>query len=437
MTIRPANPGPASFGRTPGPARDRGGGRRALSQFVAPILSMIGLAVVGVLTVSLFTGSLPFGSSGQKGGGKNAGVDPNRTAAPSNVVIVPTLPPQPNPSDAPTVPGSLVFAKQGNVWLESDSKATQVTDSGRDSMPSWSPDGQWIYFIETVEKRGLFPSQGSARYYTLTYPILTRVHPDGSGRESLITGLYKAGGGAYQWFFWLRQPVVSPDGRTIALLSDGPDPTRSDVVLQLLDLKTRKLTRVPVGENPPLGHQDVVWRRDGKLLLYVRNARDGSRGAPSIWQYSPVTQKTSAVTGPGYTSPSFSPDGKWIAATRTTRLGTDVVILNTRTGTEVLRVTNSAQSWAPVWSPAGDSIAYLTSHYQIVDLRLTPLKGRAGAWTLGDEIELTQYSGLDGASRPDWYVPPDQLPAPSPLPSNGSPSTRPSVTGGAKPSATP
>ena len=266
---------------------------------------------------------------------------------------------------------------------------------------------------------------------------ITRVHPDGKGREKLFSGLYRAGGGSYQWFYWIRQPVLSPDGSTIALVSDGPDPTRSDVVLQFLDTRTGKLTRAPVGENPPLGHQDVVWRPDGTQLLYVRNARDGSRGAPSIWTYTRATQKTSPLTGPGYTSPSFSPDGKWIAATRTTSFGTDVAILDTRTGAEVLRVTNGGQSWAPVWSPAGDSIAYLTITYQIVDLRLTPLKGRAGAWTLGDEISLTQYSGLDGSSRPDWYVPAVQLPPASPAASAraGAPGSAPAGSG--TPSGTP
>lgn len=381
---------------------------------MAPALSVIGLIVAALLTVSLFTGKIP----GKPDSGPNAGgIDPNRTAAPSGVVFTET--PKPT-ADAPKVLGSIVFAKLGNIWVETDFKATQITDTGRDSMPSWSSDGQWIYFIESAEQRGLFPSQGSARYYTLTYPILTRVHPDGKGREPLLSGLYKAGGGSYQWFYWLRQPVLSPDGRTIALVSDGPDPTRSDVVLQFFDTKTGRLTKAPVGENPPLGHQDVVWRPDGKLLLYVRNGRDGSRGAPAIWQYNPSTQKTSALTGPGYTSPGFSPDGKWLTATRTTTLGTDIVILNAKTGAEVLRVTNNGQSWAPVWSPTGDSIAYLSITFQIVDLRLTPLKGRAGAWSLGDELHLTQYSGLDGSSRPDWYVPASLLPAPSPSASDAS-----------------
>jgi len=427
MTRRARAPRAAAPPRS-GASRDDDGsfGRPALA---APAAAIVGLVVVAALTLSLFTGTLPtLGGSGN--GGTPNGPDPNATVAPSNVINVPT--PKPNATDAPTILGRLIFAKTGNLWIVEGSKATQITDTGRDSMPSWSPDGVWIYFIESVSKRGLFPSQGSARYYTLTYPILTRIHPDGKGREKVLTGLYKAGGGAYEWYYWLRQPVVSPDGATIAVFSDGPDPTRSDVVLQFLDQATGKLTKAPVAENAPLGHQDAAWRPDGKLLLYVRNARDGSRGAPSIWQYNPATKKSSALTGPGYTSPAFSPDGRWLAATRTTTLGTDIVILDARSGAEVLRVTSGGRSWAPVWSPAGDSLAYLTITYQIVDLRLTPLKGKAGAWTLGEEIELTRNSGLDGSSRPGWYVPPEDLPKPSPTPS-ASP-TRATFT--AKPSGT-
>ena len=257
---------------------------------IAPALSLAGLAIVALVTLGLFTGKLPgIGSGGNNGGGPvNNGPDPNATVAPSNVVLAPT--PKPQATDAPKVLGSIVFAKQGNIWVTTNFKPKQITNTGEDSMPAWSPDGQWIYFIQTVSQRGLFPSQGGggARYYTLTYPILTRIHPDGTGRDKLLSGLYKAGGGAYQWFYWIREPVVSPDGRTVALVSDGPDPTRNDVVLQFYDTITGKLTRAPVAENPPLGHQDVVWRPDGKQLLYVRNARDGTRGLPAIWTYNPA-----------------------------------------------------------------------------------------------------------------------------------------------------
>ena len=162
--------------------------------------------------------------------------------------------------------GSIVFAKLGNIWVESGSNAKQITDTGRDSMPSWSPDGQWIYFIETVSQRGLFPSLGSPRYYTLTYPTLERMHPDGSGREKLLTGLYRAGGGSYQWFYWLREPVVSPDAHTVALLSDGTDPTRTDVVLAAqrsprchVVAISRSFWRATLSSGPP-NEPERAWR---------------------------------------------------------------------------------------------------------------------------------------------------------------------------------
>jgi Tol biopolymer transport system component len=194
-------------------------------------------------------------------------------------------------------------------------------------------------------------------------------------------------------------------------VSDGTNPATSDVVVQLYDLQTNKLTRPKLAENSPLGHQDPAWRPDGKLLLYVKNARDGARGTPSIVAYDPLTGKTSALTGPGYLSPSWSRDGRYVAATRTDSFGTNVVILDARTGTELLRLTNDGQSWSPVWSPKGDAIAYLHLQNEIVDLRMIPLTGTAPNWTAGTPVNLTDVSGLDGVSRPGWFIPPDQLPA--------------------------
>ena len=92
------------------------------------------------------------------------------------------------------------------------------------------------------------------------------------------------------------------------------------------------------------------------------------------------------ITGPGYLQPSYSRDGRWLAATRTSTLGNDVVIINGRTGEEVLRVTSDDASFDPVWSPAGDAIAYLHLSGQTVDLRLAKLSGEARAWTVDETI---------------------------------------------------
>ncbi len=44
------------------------------------------------------------------------------------------------------------------------------------------------------------------------------------------------------------------------------------------------------------------------------------------------------------------------------------MILDAANGRELLRLTDDGASWAPVWSPAGDAIAFLHIEGQIVDL---------------------------------------------------------------------
>lgn len=379
------------------------------ASWLAPGLSALGLLVVAMLTLNLLGGSIPF-VTGSAGGGGGA----NRTAAPSNVVVVPPV----------TFPGSIVYAKAGNIWVQHGQDVRQLTTGGRDSMPSWSPDGTSVYFIRTTDAQGLWPAQGVDRHYQESVPAIMRVDAGGSGApEPVLTGTIHAG--SRSWFSWIRQPVLSPDGHTVAMVSDGPDPTRSDVVLQFYDLVTKKRTVPAAPESPPLGHQDPAWRADGRFLLYVRNGRDAARGAPEIYRWDIANEKATQLTGPGYLEPSYSPDGAYIAATRTTSFGNDVVILEAAHGRELLRVTTDGGSWAPVWSPAGDAIAFLHIDGQIVDLKLARLGGPGPDWTVTDTIDLTQVSGLDGGSRPAWYIPPDELPATPP------PTAGPSATAGA------
>jgi Tol biopolymer transport system component len=231
----------------------------------------------------------------------------------------------------------------------------------------------------------------------------------------------------------MREPTPTPDGKGVMVISDGPNPLQSDVVLKRFDIATKKLTSLNLPESGALGHQDPAWRPDGKILLYVRNGRDGARGAPQIFKYDPSTKKSSALTGPGYIAPAYSPDGRFIAATKTDSFGTDVAILD-GSGKEVLRVTNDHHSFSPVWSPAGDAVAYLHLAGTIVDLKLAQLDAATGNWAVTKTIDLTKVSGLDGASRPSWFTPASDLPAPSAVPgSSGSAAPPPSSSGSSAP----
>ncbi|MDF2734925.1 MAG: amidohydrolase [Chloroflexota bacterium] len=366
----------------------------------APLLSIVGLLLIGIVTFNLLNGDVPFGigGSGSNGG---SGVGPDRTAAPSNVVVVP---------EEATFEGAIVYAKSGNIWVQTNDDVKQVTSSGGDSMPSWSADGQWIIYIRSTRERGLWPVKGHNGRYDIDVPDLMRVRADGSAEpERLATGFVKDG--RLEWSAWMRQPVLSPDGKTIALITDAPNPGEDQVVLKFFNTETKKLRAAGVRTSGVLGHQDPEWRPDGRHLLYVQNGRDGARGAPKIMRYDTKTKKAGTLSAAGYMQPSYSPDLRYVAATRTTALGTDVVILDARTGRELLRLTDDGASFAPTWSPAGNGIAFLHIVGQTVDMRLAVLQGAAPAWTVKETVDLTEVSGLDAASRPDWFIPSELLPA--------------------------
>jgi WD40 repeat protein len=389
-----------------------------MGSMVAPIASVVGLILIAIVTVNLFNYELPFTglTGGGADGGNAGGPGPGATPAPSNVVVVP---------EQATFLGSIVYAKGGNIWIQTDQGARQLTTTGGASMPSFPADGKWVTYVYSKDAYGRWPVRGRLSNYDIQMQDLMRISTSGSGRpQRFLSGRVQRG--ELLWSAWIRQPVLSPDGRTIALVTDAPDPDDSNVVLQFFDTQRKRLTRAGVNEVGVLGHQDPEWRPDGRILLYTRNGSDGSRGAPVIVRLDPKTERSRIMTGPGYMQGSYSPDGRYIAATRTTPRGTDVVILNGSTGNELMRVTDDGASWGPTWSPSGDAIAFLHIEGQTADLRLAKLDGRAPSWTVAETIDLTQVSGLDAASRPDWYIPPALLPATenpaSAAPSDASPS---------------
>jgi Tol biopolymer transport system component len=398
--------------REPAPAQV---GVRRLPFSPGPVLSGVGLVLVAAVTFALLGGSLP----GLPGTGNGDG-GPIRTPTPSNVVVI---------DPRGDVPGSLLYVKEGNLWLQNGDQVRQLTSEGEDFMPTWSPDGSGIYYVHTVRGTGEWLTGGEVRTYNLTTPRLVRVNADGTGEpEGFLNGRVKQG--PYTWSFFIRDPSISPDGTRAAIVTDGPDPTTSDVVVKILDLTTKKLSDPDLPENQGLGHASPAWSPDGRFLLYVRNAREGTRGTPAIFRYNLANGRSAALTGGGYASPAWSRDGRYVAATKTGSFGTDIVVLDARNGAELLRLTDDERSFSPVWSPKGDAIAFYRVEHGVVDLYLIPLGGTAPNWEVGKPLALTISAGLDGSSRPAWFIPADQLP---PLPTETPAASGASVGGSGTP----
>ena len=217
---------------------------------------------------------------------------------------------------------------------------------------------------------------------------------------------------------------MSPDGRYDR---DGDGPARPDQQRRDAQaVRHRRPTRSPTSSStrsPPLGPPGprlAAGRRAScctcATTVTAPRARPGSTPVPR------TPRRRGAVTGPGYLIPAWSPDGKYIAATKTSAFGTDIVILNAANGAELARLTDDGNSWAPTWSPRGDQIAYLHVAGQVIDLRMAQLDG-SGARTgrSRTRCDLTTAAGLDGVSRPDWYVPAADLPAATPAAQRASP----------------
>jgi len=401
--------------------RLRGIVRAARGTSAGPVFSIVVLAIVAILSLGLLGGPGP-GLVTAKATGDPGDV-PNRTPDPVKV-FVPVVP------QVPQVRGSILFIKAGNIWSVSGSDTiSQLTTSGHDQYPSWSHDGSTIYFLGLRSAQGNVPCSFVAASgcinadvpYTLTYPVLARMPASGGSTTAIRSGLYSWSGRRYTFFYGLWQPAVSPDGKTVALITDGPDPFTDDYELALMAMATGKLDRAPVAEDYGLGHNDPAWSPDGRVIAYAYNHRNGMLAAPRIALDYVRAGTSRFLTSYGYAEPSFSPDGRSIVAITTGSRGEDVVILDATTGAVQLRVTSDGRSFQPVWSPAGDQIAFLRTDGLSIDLWVAKLSGSGTNFSVTGMEPLTSQSGLDGTSKPSWFVPGSEMPSPPSSQPSGAP----------------
>ena len=232
-----------------------------------------------------------------------------------------------------------------NIWIVSTAGGAemQLTRSGHDSSPVWSPDGKTLAFLSS--------RSGVSQVYLLSM--------DG-GEAHPLTKL-STGADVVKW---------SPDGKTLAFTSSVyPDCKDEDCNTKRDAEKEKNKVKAHVAERLLYRHW-THWNEGKRSHLFVIPA-DGSAAPSDLTLGADYDIPPDERGGPG--DINFSPDSKELCFTAVTdrmeaiSTNADLFIVPV-TGTEAKRITTQQGfDGNPVYSPDGQFIAYhaqLTPGYE-------------------------------------------------------------------------
>jgi tricorn protease len=241
-------------------------------------------------------------------------------------------------------PGAIVYEQFGSLYLydlrSGQSKAVPVKLAG--DLPELR--SHYVNVGKRLRAPDLSPT-GARAVFEARGEILTVPAEKGDARNITQTP------GANE-----RDPVWSPDGQTIAFLSD--ESGEYELHLRNQD-GTGEVKKIKLGEKPAY-YSSLGWSPDGKKILYQDNHLH-------LW-YLDLEQKkstlvdTDAYQDGGDLSPAWSPDSKWLAYTKLLPSHMSAVFLYSLGNSAATRVTDGMSlARSPVFDREGKYLYFLAS----------------------------------------------------------------------------
>jgi len=239
--------------------------------------------------------------------------------------------------------------------MDSDgSDLTNVTNTPEapEFYPAWSPNRRQIAFFSR-ESTSVSPSPSDPKGKTsIQHWYLYVAGVDGSGRRPVA-----------EWFMSLARipPVWSPDGTQIAFESQ-PSPRADDMTdIFVVDVDGSDLRNVT---NHTATDSGPTWSSDGSRIAFTSD-RDGQSG--DIYAIGTDDSDLRRLTTLGGHSPAWSPDDSRIAFLSQRDGNSELYVMNVDGSGQTNLSQHDEQDFvlpvghfAPIWSPDGALIAFLS-----------------------------------------------------------------------------
>ena len=209
------------------------------------------------------------------------------------------------------VPGRILFIKDGDLWVLDSSGPRQLATGGTFSQPTWAPDGTSLAYVYRGNNfADIFVTDDQGQNQTRLTSSQSTVLDNND---------------------WNLRPAFSPDGQSIAFVSDRNSALPTLWLINADGTGRRALT------TPGLQEEDVdtlSWSPDGNQLAFTMYNEPGPTQIGVLALPTRGLQRARALTtlAGGALDPAWSPDGNWLAFAGHDGLALEIFAMQPRAG---------------------------------------------------------------------------------------------------------